>query len=748
MRALGWPAVVLGGTLLPMVPGLIPGRTLAWRDSATLHGPLRPVIAQALREGRLPLWNPWEAGGQPLLAQALHAVLHPLSVATAAFSDSIDLFLVALVLSAALGAWVAARTLGVSGAAAAAAAFGYGLSGYALGMTSNALYLAGLATLPWVVAGLRHAGARRNGWLAAAAAVAAAGLAGDPGALAAGGIIGLVLAWDRGGARGLARAVLGAALGLAGAAVQLLPTWAYLASTVRGTGLGAVAPVEKWSLDLARLPELVSPGLVVGLPRSYRAPVFEALASSGGAPFPWAPSVFLGAPLLVLAAAGARRSRSARILAILALFFLWVCLGRQAGAAQALAGVPVWGSLRFWEKMVAPLALCVALAAAEGVEGLREGKAAPLARGARLAAGAALAAGAVALVLPWEAGTAGGLYRMRLAFGLGFAGASLLLLVAAARAAQRAPRGGTVAVAAIVLLQSAAAAPFGLHYGSASALGERPPPLASAAPGPRIVTPLPFNLGEEAGSRDGIDRTHALQYRTGWPATNVAARVENAEVYTGFPSLRWGVVAGAGIHKWPLLRRLGATHVVAPEPGSDVDREALELAAGAGAVGPSRTADGIRTWEVPHRPWASFAPSVRAVSGWREAARAVREEIAAGRDAVIVEAAVAPPTSPGAVLSVERREERLVVEAESAGPALLVVNDAWAPEWTARIDGSPVDILPADVLVRAVRWPAGRHWLVMRYEPPEVALGAALSGSAVAIALAVVLLQRRGRAGA
>jgi hypothetical protein len=743
-RALVWPVLVVAGALAPLLPGLLPGKTLAWRDSAALHRPVRTLVVEALREGRLPLWNPWEGGGQPLLAQALHAAVHPVSIAAAAVSDSIDLFLASLVVVAALGAWVAARLLGSASATAAVAAFGYGLSGYVLGMTSNALYLAGAATLPWAIAGMQHAARSPTGWFAACAGVAALGLAGDPGALVAGLVIGLAMAAERGGAKGLAAAGSGAMLGVAGAAIQLVPTWIYLDSTLRGTGLGP-AVANQWSLDLARLPEIFSPGLFVGLPRSFRAPVFEAFGSPADVPFPWSPSVFLGAPVLILAVAGTGSSRSSRLLVLLALAFLWVAMGEHAGAAQLLGGLPVWGALRFWEKMMAPLSLCLALAAAAGTEALVEGRGPLVGRWASMVAAAVGAASVVTWLLPHDPDTAAGLFRVRLAGGLAFSAISLLFLAAAARAARRRPARGGAAVAAVVLLQSLAASPFALHYGSMDALRQRPPLLQAGAPGPRLLNPLQRNVEIGNGEQDAIDVTHAFQYRTGRPATNVASRVETVEAYTGFGTVRSAVVAGAGPLRWPLLRRLGATHLVSQEPQDEGDRVLLGAAAGPGPTGPARTSDGIFTWELVHRPWASFASSVRAAGGVRAAALALGEEIAAGRDTVVVEAPSEPATAPGVVVSVERRAERIAVEAESADPALLVVNDAFAPGWTASIDGSPTEILAADVLVRAVQWPPGRHLLVMRYEPPEVAMGAALSGGAGAIALAILLLQRRRR---
>ena len=737
---------MVAGALLPLLPGLLPGRTLAWRDSALLHGPVRGLVVDALRDGRLPLWNPWEGTGQALLAQALHAALHPVSIVTAAFSGSIDLFLAALVVAAALGAWVAARGLGAGPAPAAVAAFGYGLSGYVLGMTSNAGYLAGAATLPWTVAGLREAGASRSGWLAAAAGVGAAGLAGDPGALASGAVVGLALAAERGGTRGLLRAAAGTALGVAGAAVQLLPTWVYLAGTLRGARGLASPAVAQWALDPMRLPEFLSPGLFVGLPRSFRAPVFEAFGSPADVPFPWAPSIFLGAPLLLLAATGARR-RTGRLLLLLTLLLAWVALGHHAGAAQLLGAVPVWGALRFAEKMVAPLALCVALAAAVGTEEVAERGAGWLVRASALAAAVALAVGAVAWILPAAADPARDLYRMRLASGVDFAAVSLLLLAAAVAWGGRRP--GTLggAIAAVLFLQSAAASPFALHFGSMAALRERPPHLEAPAPGARVLSPLARNFEVGDGSGDAIDRSTAYGYRTGRPAANVAARVENVGAYTGFGTIRTAVVAGAGALRWPLLRRLGTTHVVAPDPGDDDDRRVLALALGPGAVEPAGGADGVRAWAVEHRPWASFAPGARTADGPRAAAHALAQELAAGRGTVVVEAQSAPATARGTVHAVSRRAAEVVIEAESEGPALLVVNDAHAPGWVAEIDGRPAPILAADVLVRAVPWPGGRHRLVMRYEPPEVALGIAVSAAAVVVALGSWLLGRRRRAG-
>ena len=113
---------------------------------------------------------------------------------------------------------------------------------------------------------------------------------------------------------------------------------------------------------------------------------------------------------------------------------------------------------------------------------------------------------------------------------------------------------------------------------------------------------------------------------------------------------------------------------------------------------------------------------------------------------VVVENAPPLATAPGRVLAVARGREEVRIEAEAAGDGVLVMNDAFWPGWTATIDGNPRLDLRADVLVRAVPWPAGRHVLVMRYEPPEVWLGAAVSAAAALILIGLLvatLAQRR-----
>jgi hypothetical protein len=447
--------------------------------------------------------------------------------------------------------------------------------------------------------------------------------------------------------------------------------------------------------------------------------------------------VFVGAPVVLLAILGARRTSAGRTLLALVALFLWLALGHHAGSQQLLSSVPVWGTLRYWEKMVGPLTLCLALGAALGIDGLRDGGARVLSRMAAVLAGL-LGAGLLLFgSVSREAvgsGAVGEAAARQLWGGAAQAAVALAALALAVLAGRTRPRALAPAAAGVLLLEALAASPFALHAGNPEVLATRPPPLEAAPPGARMVSPLGFDFAEGGGGLDAIDRLQQREARTGRPSTNVAARVDSLATYSGLTSTRWESILGAGGLFWPLSRRFATSHVVARPPASEAEERALR-AATAGATRFTQLDGGqLLVWEVPHRPWAAFAPAVRVAPAAEAAAAMLGEELSLGRPTVVLEARSVPLTSAGRVLQVVRRAEEVVIEAHADGDGVLVVNDAFAPGWTATLDGGAVEILPADILVRAVRWPAGRHRLVMRYAPPGWTLGLWISGLAAVIA--------------
>jgi hypothetical protein len=75
---------------------------------------------------------------------------------------------------------------------------------------------------------------------------------------------------------------------------------------------------------------------------------------------------------------------------------------------------------------------------------------------------------------------------------------------------------------------------------------------------------------------------------------------------------------------------------------------------------------------------------------------------------------------------------RLVVSA--SGPTGVVVRDSFVPGWTARVNGEPAPISRADGRHLAVRVPAGRSEVSLRYVPPHLRPGLLLTAASAVIA--------------
>ena len=362
-----------------------------------------------------------------------------------------DVFILIYIMLAAIGSALLARVLGASWGSAAVAGLGYGLSGYVLGMDSIIQYLGAAAIAPWALIGLRMAGeGRRFGIVAAAAAVAALHFAGDPEWTIMAVFLGTALAIEAGGMRGFKNASIGIAIGTALAGIQLIPTMVFFREVSRATGLDSLDRLQ-WALSPWRIIEFIVPGFFGSAGAGLEKwPVFMWLGGQiqTGFEMPFVPSVYVGAGVLVLAAAGFSHSRVTRIVGISSLILLWLALGANAGAEQLTHLIPVWGKFRYSEKMVGPLTLCLSVLAAFGSERLSDR---PARFWAVLAGGAGLAALVSALFLAnWQgfdnsftdmvAREAAPAARHNLTIGLVHAGLTLLAFAFLVIGARRRPQ--------------------------------------------------------------------------------------------------------------------------------------------------------------------------------------------------------------------------------------------------------------------------------------------------------------------
>lgn len=81
--------------------------------------------------------------------------------------------------------------------------------------------------------------------------------------------------------------------------------------------------------------------------------------------------------------------------------------------------------------------------------------------------------------------------------------------------------------------------------------------------------------------------------------------------------------------------------------------------------------------------------------------------------------------------------DALALDVSLDAPGLLVVNDTFVEGWRATVDGMPASIERVNGLVRGVWLGSGEHHVTMRYRPPGLPLGTALSlATLVALCLA------------
>jgi hypothetical protein len=98
-----------------------------------------------------------------------------------------------------------------------------------------------------------------------------------------------------------------------------------------------------------------------------------------------------------------------------------------------------------------------------------------------------------------------------------------------------------------------------------------------------------------------------------------------------------------------------------------------------------------------------------------------------------------------AVMTVAERH-RIVIEAETPVPGVLVVSETWYPGWRAFVDGKEVPLLRADYAFRGVALAPGKHVVEMRFSSRPTAIGLSLSTlGLLGLAALALWLALRGR---
>ncbi len=246
-------------------PALLTDRSFVFRDAAHYYHPLFRWSYQEWGAGRIPLWNPRENTGLPVLADATSSVFYPgklLFLLPLEFVTLYNGYVAGHVLLAAWAASRLARHWGRSPAAAVLAGQAYGLGGAVLFQYCNVVFLVGAAWLPLAVVAADRLLVERNlrGALGTGAIWALMILGGDPQGAYHAGLLAVLLAvlrwWEaRAGARRAGGGGTGgcesvAELRAAGAVAARGPAAGWLGVAAVSAGLLAavqILPSAEWS---------------------------------------------------------------------------------------------------------------------------------------------------------------------------------------------------------------------------------------------------------------------------------------------------------------------------------------------------------------------------------------------------------------------------------------------------------------------------------------------------------------------
>ena len=752
--------------------------TLFFRDLYLLCLPQRARLAKLVASGGLPLWDPFLHGGQPFLADPSNTALYPtawlslLLPPVVALNAEIALHF----LLGALAAYLLARRLGLSRAAAVVAGAAFALCGFTLSLAN--LFNRALA-MPWLGFLLlffhRHLEDRRRRWLVAAAGAGALEvLTGSPEFL----LLSLALAagwaffFPYGAASGTrGRRVAGAFLLAAAigglAAVQILPTLPVIADSARGQPR-PFASFATWSLSPRRLPELVVPGFFgrtdALAPADYWGREVEDQR------FPLYLSVYFGAGLLTLAAwaAASRREMTLpaplrRYLGGAAALAVLLAMGRFLPLLPALYRVlPFLGLFRHPTKFLAAATLPLALLAAQGVDAGFGERPAP--RSLR----AALAAGAAGLGALWLAFAGSGTFvsafsrtffrlpastAMRESVAAGFAHGALAtaaLALMAFRPARSAWRSTATAAAATLVLDLAAAG-TGVNPVAPRSLLEETPPAADTVRGllgggrlfrdenpPGVVLSAPSNdiLWQDAWNRETlyayVGAAFDLPVIFHIDYDDLAAR-RLSRLTERLRALPWD-------RRLPALSAGAVTVVVTPQKAAPDGLEA------AGAIPNASNTSFLVYRNTRAAPRAAFLTRWESVASPEAALEAVTRAGFDPRETAVLEgpapAPPAPPCPPAPVAVREARPTRVRLAVAPRCAGFLVLADPRVPGWTVRVDGAAAGTRAANYAFSAVFLDSGPHEIERAYGSGRLEAGAAVSAGT----LAVLLFVRRRRA--
>ncbi|MFT3843401.1 MAG: YfhO family protein [Myxococcaceae bacterium] len=712
-RWAGWAA--FAALLVWLHHYLLQGQLLAGRDLFRLSIPQSVVLRERLLAGELPLWISGARLGQPFLALLDTQVLYPprvLLVLAFGAAWGVNLMLPLHSAIASIGAWRAARVLGVS-RSASWVALAFGVTPLFIRLEQMLAAISSLAWSGWIVVAavnlVRRPTARNAGWLAITFAIAA--LAGAPEALVWQAALAFAACLLVRGKRLKQLAPVAGSLAIAG----LVICAAYLPAAELWRQWRA--PVSVWAQTLdwsVSWPQLFSMALL------YADRPIDP--NFWGADQQLTSSLFVGALSVGLACFAGRRRWP---LWSLALAMALLSAGSHLPPVGWLIQHTPLSVFRYPVKYAFAVSFLVALLGAFGAQrlgALIRRRKWPARRWTVAIAGWLLVSFASVAVLR-QVGVRAGLPSGALWASLAVLLAMVVLFLARER------------------LRRPAAALAMLAFAELAVAHVMVPLLATASPAELMA---PSSLAARL-KESGVERISIVLDR-GEPAkgdpTEAAAEStryvrESREnlVPLRFLEEHLEAVEGYGFRDpWPLVQALdgaprgvyqalGVSHYLRAEAQPFEGLKELE-----------GTRDVLVFEEPEPMPRAWVVQSARALdeAGALALLRAGPAEL---KKTVALDREVTAPACESQVKEVSRRDEDLELSVDACAPGFLVMNDAWFPGWIARVDGQKARVERADHLLRAVALDSGHHQVRLSYQPKSFEIGFGISVIGVGVLL-------------
>ncbi len=757
-----------------------------FRDVAGEHYSRSMELRSIVRSGSLPLWNPYQHCGEPVVSNPIYLLFYPTAwlawILPPLYGFKIHYVLHFFLLAA--GGFLLGRRSGLGPFGCWLAGALWVFSGPAMSLGNFYNMLPAVAWMPFVLLAADRQ-TRDGGWRNTAlfaAAVALQFFAGEP--LTSLATVTMALAWTAylfPGWRPAARCLGGCLLALGLAAAQLFPTLAEIANTPRGLRL-TYAQATFWSLHPLKLLEIVAPGIWGNWLTDVKVPWTNL---DGREPFLL--SVYIGLVPLALAAVAALslKDRLTRFWVLVTASALLLALGRYTPLLDLFYYFfPVFRVVRFPVKLLLPATLALTQLAAMGVECLLAGRGDArrlkwLNRGL-IVFGALWVAAAVAVLfeplrpLVWKA--------VRTQFGL-FATYKLQTAMEIGRPEALARATDWVCAVlpskALFVWCSVMLVAFTLRAGR----WQRVLTLFAAGSSVAVLLWTHVSINPLVPSRFYEDKPPIVRYLKSPQPVRIFAepspRLSNSLLSWSLnpsplaflpPPAQVLYAYRMALSVAPGLEGLEASFVkdpqsLLPEPHSQLNYVVyVQHLAGAPLtriLQLSSVQYAIFTVPVP-APWLDPVGSasngtVRPVTAYRvrdPLPRAYLVDSATflnyGRDAVnemisgafdpthqvVLEPDAAHPAgttrtfpadSARRATLLSRRPNQVDIETSSAQSAFLVLTDSYFEEWQATIDEHPAPIFRANQIFRAVEVPAGTHRVVFRYVPLPVYWGVAVS---------------------